>query len=55
MLMLMVLKMMAIFDHDDDEDAILEDKRQEGTLLSERSQSWHHRQRADQDAPLPSI
>lgn len=40
--MLMMLKMMAIFDNDDDEDVILEDKGQEGTLLSEWSQSRHH-------------
>ena len=55
MLMLMKLKMMAIFDNDDDEDAILEDKYQEGALLSEWSQSQHHGQRADQDAALPSM
>lgn len=50
MLMLMMLKMMAIFDNDGDEDAILEDKGQEGTRLSEWSQSRHHGQRADLDA-----
>lgn len=53
--MLMMLKMMAIFDNEDDEDAMLEDKGQEGTLISERSQSRPHGQRADQEAALPSI
>lgn len=37
------------FDNDDDEEAILEDKGQEGTLVLEWSNSQYLRQRADQD------
>lgn len=42
------------FDDDDDEGAILEGKEQEGTLTLEGSQSQCHRERADQNAALPS-
>lgn len=42
------------FDNGDYEDAILEDKGQDGTLILKWSKSQCHRQRADQDTALPS-